>query len=563
MRNGSHWTRGRGVSRRWVLGSGALGAGAAFAAACGGGSDDKKDSGAAQQQATATGPAPAGPISQATQETPVKGGTLRRGTYLNVLGIDPHIEVSVGLVQMAAVYTYLGGFNIVDQTWNPVFAQGVEQKSTQEFVFTLKKGVKFHNVPPVNGREVTAEDVKYSFERARDHPKSQGAAFFKQFVDKMEAVDPYTFRLTTKQPFAETLFELGEWKKAIVPREAVEKFTDLSQNAIGAGPFIMEEYVRGERLKLKKNPDYFDKNLPHLDALTWITILDQNTLLQAYKSDQIDINGTLLSKLDYDDLRRNDKLNNIKYPGLHYGWFGVNASVKPYNDKRVREALFLAIDRAQFIDKVGQGEGSPQAVLSNGLNFWALSQDEIKPYITPDLKKAKDLLTAAGYPNGFEMEIETSGGVQLYIDHAEVLVPQLAKIGVTAKLKLNDLSAFLADKLFVGKFNHAVVLTSNPYETPNRPLDFYHKNGVSELNWYHYDNPQVNALIDAQKVELDVNKRQKIVKDAQKAILEDAAPLTSFFSPTVFSSQHKRVGGSDPLLRTYQIFRYSEFIKPN
>ena len=557
------FARWQSISRRAVFGA-ALSAGAAFAAACGGSSskDGSSGSGGAAQQATATGPAPSGSSAQVKEETAVKGGTLRLGTWLNVLGIDPHIEVSVGLTQMAAVYTYLGAFNTGDQTWKPVVAEGFEQKSPTEFVFKLRKGVKFHNLEPVNGRELTSEDLKYSYERLRDHPKSQNGGFFKSFVDKMETPDQYTFRLVTKQPYAETLFEMGYWNRAIVAKEAAEKFSDLSQNAIGAGPYIMTEYVRGERLKLKKNPDYFDKNLPHLDGISWVTILDQNTLLQAYKSDQLDINGTLLTKLDYEDLRRNDKMVNLKYPALHYGWFGMNATAKPFSDKRVREALYAAIDRKEFVDKVGLGEGTPQAVLSNGLNFYVLSQEEIKPYVTPDLKKAKDLLTAAGYPNGFDMDIDTSGGVQLYIDHAEVLVAQLKKIGVNAKLRLSDLSTFLSDKLFVGKTD-AVVLTSNPYETPNRPLDFYHTNGVNGLNWYHYSNPQIDALIDAQKVELDVNKRQKIVKDAQKAILDDVAPLTSFFSPTAFSSYYKRVGGYDPLLRTFQIFRYSEFLKPN
>jgi peptide/nickel transport system substrate-binding protein len=571
-------------SRRRALGVAAAGTGAAFLAACGGGKNSSSSKSAATTAATSasanTSGAPAASAAAATRpaqapaaavttpppaaaaEQPVRGGTLRLGTWLNVLGIDPHIEVSVGLVQIARIYTYLGGFNTIDQTWNPVFADSVEQKSPQEFVFKLKKGVKFHNVTPVNGRECTAQDVVYSFQRARDLPQSQGAVFFKQYVDQMEAIDPYTFRLTTKTPYAETMYELGEWKKAIVAREAVEKFGDLSQNAIGAGPYIMEEYVKGDRLNLKRNPDYFDSKLPYPDKVTWVTILDQGTLLQAYKADKLDINGTLLTKLDFDDLKKNDKLVNVKYPGLHYGWFGVNVSVKPFSDKRVRQALWALVDRQQFIDKVGLGEGTPQAVLSNGLSFWVLSQDEIKPYVTPDIKKAKDLLAAAGYPNGFDMDLDTSGGVQLYIDHSDVLVPQLKQVGINAKPRLSELSSFLSNTLFKGNFN-AVVLTGNPYETPNRPLDFYHKNGVSDLNWFHYDNPDINALIDAQKMELDNNKRQKLVKDAQKAIMEDAAPLISFFSPVVFDSYHKRVGGYDPTLRQYQIYRYTEYIKPN
>ena len=194
------------------------------------------------------------------------------------------------------------------------------------------------------------------------------------------------------------------------------------------------------------------------------------------------------------------------------------------------------------------------------MSSWSLSQDELKPYIAPDVKKAKDLLAAAGYANGFEMTIETSGGVQLYIDHAEVLVAELKKLGITAKLNLSDLPAYLSDKLFKGNFD-ATVFTHNPYESPKIPLGFYHKDGLGGGNWWHYNNPAITAAIDAENAELDLNKRQKLVKDVQKLILDDAAPLINFYSPVAYQSYNKRVGGYDPLLRDWQVFRNSEFLK--
>jgi peptide/nickel transport system substrate-binding protein len=580
-----------GLSRRRALGVTAAAAGGAFLAACGG---NNSSSGNASSKASSNAAAPAAsaasvpsaapktaataapqapgagstPVGAATaaSDTPVRGGMLRRGTWLSVLGIDPHIEVSVGLYMMASVYTYMAGFNAIENKLYPLFAQSFEQPSATEFVFKLRQGVKFHNVDPVNGREQTAADVVYSFQRFRDLPQAQNNDFFKVVTDKMEAVDAYTFRLTTKQPFAESINELGSIQKAIVPHEAVEKFGDLSQHAIGAGPFTLDAYTKGEKTVLKRNPDFYDKNLPYVDGVTWTTILDQATLLQAYKSDQIDIGagpyeGVLLTKLDYDDLTKNTKLVNQKLPALHYGSLGLNATVKPFDDKRVRQALWLGVDRQQFIDKIGLGEGSPQGVLNNGLTYWALSQDELKPYIAPDVQKAKQLLAAAGYPNGFDMTIETSGGVQLYIDHAELLVAELKKLGINAKLNLTDLPSYLSDKLFKGNFN-ATVFTHNPYTSPKIPIGFYHKNGIGNGSWWHYDNEDISKAIDAENGEMDLDKRQKLVKDVQKAILEDGGPMINFFSPTLFQSYHKRVGGFDPALRPFQYFRYSEFLKP-
>ncbi|HLZ69777.1 MAG TPA: ABC transporter substrate-binding protein [Dehalococcoidia bacterium] len=585
MAEESYWTRIRTrhtTTRRQALGVFATGLGGAFLAACSGSNNNKsgnKSSNPTSAAATVAAPAapasprptnapqaPAGPITTRAAtpaaEQPVRGGTLRLGTFLSVLGIDPHIEVSIGLVWDAKMYSYLGGFANVTQKFNPIFADSIEQPSPTEFTFKLKQGVKFHNLDPVNGREQIADDVKYSHERFRDLPQAQNNDFFKGVVDKLDVIDKYTYKVTTKFPYAESLSELGGIQTAIVPHEAVEKFKDLSTNAIGAGPYILDQYSKGEKTVLKRNPDYFNKDVPYLDVMSTITILDTNTLIQAYKSDQLDINGAILTKLDFEDLKKNDKLVNTAYPALYYGSLGVNASVAPYSDKRVRQALWMGIDRQQFIDKIGQGDGVLQGILSNGLSFWVLSQAELKPYLTPDVAKAKALLAAAGFPNGFDMTIETSGSLQIYIDYADILVSELKKLGINAKLNLSDLPSYLSDKLFKGNFN-ATVFTHNPYETPKIPIGFYYKNGLGSGSWWHYDNEDISKQIDAEVQELDLNKRLQMVKDVQKALLDDAAPLINFISPVSYDSYNKRVGGYDVTQRGWQNFRYSEFLKPN
>jgi peptide/nickel transport system substrate-binding protein len=542
-----------------VLAGSAAGSAGVIVLALAGCGDDDDDGGGGTATGTAT-TAPGTPTGTAPADQPVRGGTLRTGTWLNVLGIDPHIEVSVGLGTAQKMYTFLGGFETGTWTFHVIAAASYEQPSPTEFIFKLRPDVHFANKPPMNGRRLTAEDVLYSFERFRDLPQAQNNDFFKLITDQMTVVDETTFRLTTKFPWAEALSEIGGIQKAIVGREDVEQRTDLSNGGVGAGPFILEEYVKGERTRLVRNPDYFDPELPYLDGINQITILDLNTLLQAYKNDQIDINGALLTKLDFADLERNSNLVNIKMPALHYGSFAMNVSIDPWKDARVREAVYIGIDRKQFIDKVFQNEATPQGVLSNGLDFWVLSQEEMKPYMGPDVARAKQLLNAAGYGNGLDIDIETSGGVQLYIDHAEVLVEELKKIGINATLKLSDLPTYLSTKLFAGNFP-STVFTHNPYETPKIPLGFYHKDGLGNGSWWHYNNPEVTALIDKQAVELDVQKRRDLVKEAQHAILADWAPMLNFASPTLFLSYHKRVGGYDPTLRGWQGFRHSEYLK--
>jgi peptide/nickel transport system substrate-binding protein len=559
MRETNYWARtaGRRYRRRGVLGFAGAATTALFVAACGGDSDDS--GGSASSGDAASGADPSGTAQ------PERGGTLRQGVTFVAQGIDPHIETSVGLVTAVKVYSYLITFNFHDNTMHPLLAEKVEQPSQNEYVFTLRSDAKFQNVDPVNGRAVTADDVKYSLERFRDHPRATRNGFFKNDVASMEVISPTSFKLTTKRPFADTLALIGIGdgfgpQTAIVAREDVEKRGDLTNGGVGSGPYVLQEYVRGERSVLRRNPDYFDQSLPYLDEWRQQVITDNNTLLQAYKSNQLDINGASLTKLDFEDLKRNRDFVNTKVPSLGNGCFEMGAGTKPFNDPRVRQAVKLGIDRGQFIDKLYFGEGRPAGAINGNLTYWALPEEEVKPYVGPDVAKAKSLLSAAGYPNGFDLEIYTSSAIKTYIDYAEIVVAELKKIGINAELKLFDLPTFLSQHMYAGNFP-STVWSTNGYPTLVTPLNYYHKNGTGTGNWWHYQNEEVSSLIDKQFEELDPAKRQPIVKEIQKKVLDDWAPHMPLVDFDSYTSYHKRVGGYEPELGSYQYVRYSEFIK--
>jgi peptide/nickel transport system substrate-binding protein len=373
-------------------------------------------------------------------------------------------------------------------------------------------------------------------------------------------VDNYTFKATLPSPDAEALYEFGDSQCAIVPREVVEQLGDLSNAGVGAGPYILEEYVSGERERLVRNPDYFYADRVYLDAIERIVILDGSTLLQAYLNDQIDINGWLLTKLDYEGLP--DDRVNYTIPSLGYASLAVNASEAPYDNPMVRKALWKGVDRRQFIDKIGFGDGLPMGPISRAQEFWTLSEEELAPYLDVDYEGSKAMLEAAGVEEGFQMIIDTSGSLQIYTDYAQIVVSELTKIGINAELALSELGDYLSNKLFAGNFN-ATVFTHNPYETPKIPLGFYHSNGIGNGSWWHYDNAEISAMIDAQQQELDADTRLQMVRDTQIAILEDGGPLINMISPVAYGSYHPRLGGYDPFLRGYQGRRHSEFIKPD
>lgn len=580
----TYWTSPRSIAsrigRRTILRGGAIGVvGAAGLAlvGCGGSSSSKSKSGGstvnsggggAVQTSAAVIPAarPAGvATSTPAAENPVRGGTMRVGYQFAALGIDPHIETSVGLVTSSKLYSFLGALNINDNVWHPILSQSYEQPSNTEYLFHLRPNAKWQEIAPVSGRAVVADDVVYSFSRFRDLPQATRNGYFKTTVDQMTAVDANTFKLTTKVPYADTFGVLGVGdgvgpQTAIVAKEDVEKRGDLSNGGVGSGPFILDSYTKGEKTALKRNPNYFDSTLPYLDQWTQITITDNNTLLQAYKSDQLDLNGASITKLDFDDLSKNNNLVNQRVPTLGNGCFEMDAGSKPFNDPRVRQAVKIGMDRSQFINKIFFGEGTAAGAISSGLKFWALPLDQIKPYVGPDVQKAKQLMSAAGYPNGFDLDILTSGAISVYLDYANIVVPELKKIGINATLKVMDLPTFLSQHMYAGNFPSTVWVT-NGYPTLQTPLFYYHKNGLGNGNWWHYSNDQASALIDQQSQELDANKRQQLVLQVQKMVLDDWAPHMPIIDGTGYSSYNKRLGGYDPLLASYQLLRYSEFIK--
>src|SRR5438046_6210124 len=216
----------------------------------------------------------AAPASSADAQTPKRGGVLRIAER-EAPSLDPHLSISF----LTHSYVSLAYSQLVR------FPNGPEQKSPTDFsilpdlaekwtvskdgkvyTFTLRKGVRFHQKPPVNGREVVADDVKYSLERFM--AKSGFATRFEP-VSSIDVIDRHTVRVTLKEPYAPFLNHLANSSFcAILPREAEEKFKDFNHPdaVIGTGPFILKSYDKGVRMVFERNPDYFMKPQPYLDG---------------------------------------------------------------------------------------------------------------------------------------------------------------------------------------------------------------------------------------------------------------------------------------------------------
>ncbi len=175
-------------------------------------------------------------------------------------------------------------------TVEPHLAERWEQPDDTTYIFHLRQGVKWHNKPPLNGRELVAEDVKFTYDRFLTEPGNP-LRFMLEPVDRVEVVDRYTVKFVLKEPFVWLVNVLanpyGTW---IIAPEVVQHFGDLKkpESVIGTGPFLLERYEPNVKTVFKRNPDYFLKDQPYVDGVEWLVLEDPSTGLAMYRTGQID-----------------------------------------------------------------------------------------------------------------------------------------------------------------------------------------------------------------------------------------------------------------------------------
>ncbi|MEZ4481330.1 MAG: ABC transporter substrate-binding protein [Dehalococcoidia bacterium] len=537
------WNTLRASRRRFVGGGLATGAGVAGLALVGCGDDDDDTGGT-----TATGTAATGTAATSTGTTaaqPKKGGTFRQLLTGSPRSLDPHFDTfpangAVTLKTNEGLLRFKPDFSAVE----PELATAMpEQPDPLTFVFKVRKGVKFHNVAPVNGREMTAEDVKYSLERQMtdEAGKFQHAYFFLGAVDKIETPDAETVTFKMSKNYAPFISYVASPWTQVINRETVEKEGDLTQTAVGTGPFIFKEWQKDVKFELTANPDYWqkDKGLPYVDAVQILISTDLDTAATLLIEKKVDSHvagnaqkGRIL------DARKNDT-NYQSVPSQFWRQMRMQPTQKdkpykaPFDDIRVREAIVRAVDDKQILDLVYNGDG----IMTHGpilpiYPLWALKE----PVVDFDVKKAKDLMAAAGSPKIAAPMIWATGSAQAD-QIGEILKQQLSAIGIDLELQPMETAAYYNQTYaYDYTFSHHVPL-NNP--DPDENLSSYF--GRNSRFFKFYDEA-IWKLIDKQAETLDQKERQAIVQDVQKQIVQKY-PMKFMFTTNRHDFIDKRVHG--------------------
>lgn len=519
----NYWQRR--LTRRTVMrgtGVAAIGASTAALVGCGGDDDDEPSattapgSTTAPSGTTASGTTAAG--NTPSTSAPKQGGTLTSPMATQPRSLDFHFDVFVPVADHTNNALLKFNREVTEIEIDAASALP-EQPDPLTYVFKLTPGIKFHNVDPVNGRVLTAADVKYSIERQMtdEAGKFQHAYFFRGKVAKIEAPDDETVVFTMTKPFAPFLAYIANAWTLITAPEIVDKFGDLTQVAIGTGPFIFKEWQKDVRIDLTRNPDYFKPNRPYLDALTYLVTPDPDVAATLFIEKKVDIIASTATQMNRLKEGRPDA-NYMAQPQQGMSIFRMPPTspeqpyAKPYDDPRVREAVVRALNKEEIYNLVYSGEAiSAHGPMPPAYTKWALEEDPVGH----DLQKAMDLMKAAGMEDGFKESFIWASASPATDQSAEIMKQQLSKINVDVELNPMETAAYY-NLVYTYKYGMAQHTTTSTPD-PDEALSAYY----GKTSTYYKLDGSKNGIwdkIDKQSEELDAAKRKELTDDVQKQI---------------------------------------------
>jgi peptide/nickel transport system substrate-binding protein len=469
-----------------------------------------------------------------------RGQTPKRGGTINVRAwdpphFDPHQTISYK-THIAYSFThsrllkYRAGPSVAPGSFQVEgdLAESWSQPNELTYVFKLRKGVRFHAKPPVNGREVTADDVVYSIERFRT-VKGNANAYMLSSVDKVEAPDRHTVRITLKEPYVWLLDMLANSHAVpIIAKECVDKFGDLKRHeaTIGTGPWMLDSYRPNVGMTFVRNPGYFVAGLPYIDRVEVFVDEDNASRMAAFLAGKFDLGWEymgIINRSDWVQIKdvlktRRPRLQTLEFTTPVVQHISMRTDKAPYNDVRVRRAMSMAIDRKAIIDSIYEGVAVVNPAVPAALRDWSIPMEQLGEglaYYKYDPAAARKLLTEAGLPNGFSATVEfTTYGSTIVVDSCQLVLKYLKDVGIDAKLVTKEYGAYISTT-FYGKFDSLAYGPQTGFQEPDNHL--YGQYYPGELkNQSHINDPVVADMLIRQRRTADPAKRREIVFEIQR-----------------------------------------------
>jgi peptide/nickel transport system substrate-binding protein len=397
-----------------------------------------------------------------------------------------------------------------------------EQPDGNTYIFRLRAGIKWQPVEPLNARAFTAADVKWQYDRAAGDPRSTLKTAF-GVVESVESPDDRTVTVKLKEPYAPFLpLVAGGANRFIQARELADSGR-LKSQLIGTGPFSLELPVQNGRPVFRKNPLYFKRDaagtpLPYADEVNWLPLPDTAARLQALQSGQAGISSAL-SPDDSSQLKSSNP-NDFEFqdaPGVS-NYIYMRLDRHPFDDKRVRQAMSLALDRPAMVKALGGGSGQPDLpipVMLGELSLPIAKLGDAARFYQRDIRAAKQLMAAAGLAEGIATAIAYSPVYGAgFVLAAQLVRGYLSEIGIHATLVSLDYVRYL-NTAFKGDFEGLAYGVRGVFPDSEPYLGYYYlPDGIYYQD--HSNDQHLQSLVKGQRQELDRNKRIGILNEVQR-----------------------------------------------
>lgn len=557
------WTGGGAWTRRAALRAGVISAGGlAFIAACGGG-DAKKETGGSQAPNSSNLSTGSGAV--VVTSTPKAQEVAKRGGGITVYRTTKFLEHDMHTALAGTVWHLIGSRAVVLDPWKGELQAQLAEKweipgDGTEMVMKVRPGIKIHNKPPSNGRDFTAEDMAFNINRIAGKYDPQNLARYQRAstltgLNRAEAVDKTTVRIIMDRPSSAFFRGLAEIRNMMMPKDVVEQsgFPSNPEGFAGTGPFKLDKFEDGVRFEASRHPEYFIKEQPYLDSFKYVWMPDRATGFSAFLSGQIDMfNGALSHEIDTIKKAKPDA-QFYQWQDLNWDHLRFNTAKKPFDDFRVRKALFLAMDYQEIGDGYwGPGWGYTGPLVPAHPEAYTADEVAKLPGYNKDTKEkdrteAKALMSAAGYPEGaFSFvilpQLPTTSSYQ---ENAVRIKGQLAKIWPKMEVTVTpppDTAAFSRLQA-EGNFDAiSYTITSLP-DAVLELTSQYHSKG--SRNYGRFKNNDADALLDKAFAELDNNKRTALMKEFQKRYFDEWMPIAQLVEQPERYFLSSRIRGFD------------------
>ena len=418
-----------------------------------------------------------------------------------------------------------------------LLAESWERHEPDTVILHIRKGVRFHDKPPMNGREFVADDVVFSYKYLWDSPRSffAGQIPWDTHMESLTAPDKWTVVIECQPGKLAMVYEyvLGQMK--ILPRETIEEYGDLSdwENACGTGPFLLTDYVKGSSVTLTRNPNYWrqhplhpEDTMPYLDGIKWLVIPDYSTQLAAIRTGKID--HMFAGWEEAEQLKMTSP--ELKYLKWHTAtastiFWRVDNPELPCYDIKVRQALSMAVDQQVIIDEFYMGNAELITLPAAPIVEFTDIRTPLKelPESTRELfefhpDKAKQLLAEAGYPDGFKTSIIC---ISAYVDLLSIVKDYWADVGVDLEIDVKEYGAYIA------------MGTKHSYEElyimgagGGYPFTFFWWTPGSQYDMSLVDDPRINEAKDLVEANyFDETLKRQAMKDIIPYMLDQAYEL--------------------------------------